>query len=289
MESLDSALKALRVDALSIRLDCDEPWLREHSDRFALCGVHLATDAEIDKFGYLENAVVPNPAVPLDPFRLAALSDFLAVEETHEGLCLRFGKTDLDEPAIDAILREAAEPGFTPHHGADHRIGGFTGRLIDVLRAEPGSTTTTVLDPRITQFSEDRQGNWMGMHYDNALTKDRKGERFGAGVRLDWSDRRLLCNVGPGPRHLVVALTMTALHLAERVSPGDLEFIPDSRRLQALLRDDQDAVDSVVCLVCTLDPGDFAVFPAGVAIHDGSMAGLDRPSRAIVLGGRFPR
>lgn len=289
MHCADRLLKNLEIDADSIRLDCRAEWFRDHLERFAVCGVHLATEHEVADLGYLEDAIIPNRALPLEPHHLDLLTPFLADGDTQEGLCVSFGEADLNAPVVSRMLQEASGPGFQPHLGRVHTLGPFQGRLIDVLTAEPNTMTTTVLDRRIQHYSERRQGTWVGMHYDNALTEDGHGERFPRKTRVDLADRRLLFNTGPGPRRLVVALAMSAVSLSEKVRPGDELNIPDTRQLRSYLREDPAAVESTTCLVTTLKPGEYIVFPAGVAIHDGSMDGFQESSSAIVLGGRFPR
>ena len=285
VEPAEQLLSLLCVDEQSIRLDCEAQWL----SRLLICGVHLADDVEVAELGYLEDAIIPDPPLPLGPEQAVLLEPFLAERRTAKGLCVGFGQIPLDEPAVADMLAEAKRPDFTPHYGEIHALGEFKGRLIDVLAAQPGTRTTTVLDPRIQQYSESRSGGWGGMHYDNALTKDGAGERFAIGVRVETADRRVLYNTGPGPRHLVVALNMTAVHLSDRVKPGDAGYVPDSSQLRTFLHDNPAEVGKIVCVVVTLAPGEYVLFPAGVAIHDGSMYGCPDVSHAIVLGGKFPR
>jgi hypothetical protein len=249
----------------------------------------LATASEIAADGYLEDAVVPNRALPVEPEHLDLLRPYLADVDTPSGLCLGFGAAAVPKPMLERVRKEAGDKDFQPHHGSHYVVDSFKGRLVDVLTAQPGSMTTTRLDPRIAHYSETRKGDKVGMHYDNALTSSGTGERFPAAVRVDAADRRLLYNIGPGARRLVVALNLTAPELSERVRPGDDRNIPDSRQLQTYLRAHPSEVESVVCLVTTLYPGDYAVFPAGIAIHDGSMDGCTEESSAIVLAGKFPR
>ena len=287
MQSAESLLHALRLDELSIRLDCTGQQLSEQCDRFSVCGIRLATEFDVLKSGYLEDAVVPEHALPLEPADLAGLSPFLADPATPSGLRIGFGTMPMADPVVARMLNEAGKSGFQPHYGSTYQVGPYEGRLIDVLTADPGTMTTTVLDPRIQQYSETRLGTWMGMHYDNAWTTTGEGERFPAAERIASADRRVLYNAGPGPRRLVTALTLNAVQLSGRVRPDDGRNIPDTRQLQSYLRDNPGEIDSVVCLVTTLSPGDYIVFPAGVVMHDGSMDGLTEQSRAIVLGGRF--
>ena len=249
----------------------------------------MATAGEIAAHGYLENAVVPDRALPVEPGHLDLLRPLLADADTLSGLCLGFGEAAVARPMLERLRKEAGHPEFKPHYGSHYTVGPFGGRLVDVLTAQPGSMTTTRLDPRIAHYSETRRGDKVGMHYDNALTSSGTGERFPAAVRVDAADRRVLYNIGPGPRRLVVALNLTAPELSERVRPGDDRNIPDSRQLQAYLRAHPGEIGSVVCLVIRLDPGDYVVFPAGIAIHDGSMDGCTEESSAVVLAGKFPR
>ena len=289
MRSEERLLKTLCADEYSIRLDWTDQWFSTQASRFSVCGVHLATDREVSGSGYLENAIVPDRPQPLGLSDLSLLSLLLADTDTPSGLCLEIGDFPLPAATLAEILAEAQSADFKPHYGSLRTIGPYEGRLIDVLVAQPNTMTTTVLDPRIRQYSETRRGTWVGMHYDNAWTTSGYGERFQRKDRVQSADRRLLYNVGPGARRLVVALNMTAMHLSEKVRPDDGTNIPDTRQLQTYLRDHPDEVDSVTCLVVTLHPGDYAVFPAGIAIHDGSMDNLSEPSTAIVLGGRFLR
>ena len=285
MESAEHLLASLRVDGQSIRLDCDQQWL----PRLSVCGIRLADEVEARDLGYLEDAIIPEPPQRLGPEQAALLAAFLADADTKSGLCVGLGRIPLDEPAVADMLAEAKRPDFRPHYGSVQMLGDFKGRLIDVLTAQPNVQTTTLLDPRIQQYSDVRQGGRVGMHYDNALISGDIGERFPIGVRVEAADRRVLYNAGPGPRHLVVALNLTALHLADRVKPGDDGYIPDSAQLRTFLRDNPTEISKVVCIVATLAPGEYILFPAGIAIHDGSMYGCPDVSHAIVLGGKFPR
>lgn len=275
------------VDEYTIRLDCTAQWLSEHRQRFSVCGVRLATEHDVSATGYLEGAVIPQFAESLTPADLDLLTAFLADADTPTGLRLEFGEARLPDGTLAQILEEAQNPDFQPHYGSTYAVGPYKGRLIDVLTAQPNTLTTTKLDPRIPRYSETRSATWVGMHYDNALTTSGQGERFPAAMRVAEADRRVLYNIGPGPRRLVVALTVTAVHLAEKVRPGDGEHIPDSRQLLTYLNTNPNEIESVLCLVVTLPPGSFIVFPAGVAMHDGSMDGLPEPSSAVVLGGKF--
>lgn len=289
MRSAAELLAPLVPDDRTIRLDCTERHLLELLPRLSVCGVHLATDAEVADLGFKENSIVPDDPAPLSAEDVARLRPFLADRGTPPGLCLGFGRVRGTDPVIADILAEAARPQFQPHQGSLYALGSHKGRLLGVLTAQPGTRTTTVVDPRLEQYSESRRGTWVGMHYDNSLTKSGEGERFPAGVRVAQTDRRILLNAGPGPRRLVTALTMTALHLSEAVRPGDPEHIPDSSQLQSFLRAHPERVGEITCLVTTQRPGDYLVFPAGVTLHDGSMLGADEKSVAIVLGGRFAR
>ena len=285
MESAEHLLTPLRVDEHSLRLDCAAHLLT----RLSVCGVHLADEREIADLDFMQDAIIPGPDYPIGPGDAGLLAPFLVDRDTPPGLCLGLGEIELSDPAVSEILTEATRPEFKPHYGSIHALGEFKGRLIDVLTARPGTRTTTVIDPRIQQYSELRQGVWVGMHYDNALNGDGVGERFPCAIRVESADRRVLCNIGPGPRRLVLALNLTSLHLSEKVHPGDGENIPDTAQLHAFLRDNPAEISKIVCIVVTLKPGEYVLFPAGIAIHDGSMHECPEVSRAIVLGGRFPR
>jgi hypothetical protein len=289
LKSAENLLSSLAADEKSIRLDCTAQWLREQLPRWSICGVHLAAGAEVTELEFMDDAVVPDAPIPLGADDVGHFSPFLADSETPAGLCLGFGRATGSEETVASILDEAEQPDFQPHYGSIHALSPFKGRLLGVLTAQPGTRTTTVIDPRLKQYSESRRGVWVGMHYDNALTDFGEGERFPSRSRVAEAERRIILNTGPGPRRLVIALNMTALHLSEQVRPGDPDHIPDSKQLQTFLRDRPDVVDQICCLVMTLEPTEYVVFPAGIALHDGSMHGFDQKSVAIVLGGKFPR
>ncbi|MFG3509697.1 hypothetical protein ACGF5F_29820 [Streptomyces sp. NPDC047821] len=288
-DSVDHLLARLRVDDRSIRLDCTPAWLRAHRHRLAVCGVHLATPEEVSHQGFTQDAIVPDA-----PLRVAAghgelIARFVAAPDTPAGLCLGFGRLPDSGRVVADARAEARAPGFAPHHGSRYRLGPHTARLVDVLSAPAGSRTTTVVDPRLKQYSERLHADRVGLHYDNVWTSGGEGERFPRDVRVASADRRVIHNMGPGPRSLVVALTMSSLHLSDRVSPGDGRNIPTTRQLRDFLTGNPDEVEKIVCVVWTIEVGELVVLPAGIALHDGSMEGRRKASDALVFAGHFPR
>ncbi|MEU0181906.1 hypothetical protein ABZ312_12050 [Streptomyces sp. NPDC006207] len=239
--------------------------------------------------GFAEHAIVPDAAVPLTPARLRRLVPSLAGADTPPGLCLGFGRLRDCEGVVAAAAAEARQANFVPHQGSSYRLGLHRARLVDVLRARPGTRTTTVMDPRITQYSESGPARWVGLHYDNTLTEAGEGERYPRGIRVESSEQRVLHNMGPGSRAVVVALNMSALHLSDRVRHGDSGNIPTTAQLREFLVGHPSEVSRIVCLVWTIEVGDLVVLPAGTALHDGSMVGLRMPSNALVFAGQFPR
>ncbi|MFC1413978.1 hypothetical protein ACEZCY_32990 [Streptacidiphilus sp. N1-12] len=289
MDEATRLLAPLRIDAGSLRLDCSSEWLEEHLGRFSVCGVRLADGVEDQAYDYAEDAVVPTDPVPLRSAHLPLLAGFIAGPLTPPGLCVGFAEVALDREPMPEILAEARRPDFRPHDGTVRTLAGHRGRLVGLLSAEPGMRTTTRMDARISQYSEYFPGKLVGMHYDNVLTDRGEGERFSRSVRAQLSDRRGLCNIGPGDRLLVLGLNMTALQLSDRLRPGDGQHVPDTRQLRTLLRNEPSGAAGIVCLVVRLAPGEMAVFPAGNSLHDGSMTGCRLPSEAVVIAGRFPR
>lgn len=289
MNSAENLLGSLSVDDMSIRLDCTERELRESLPHWSVCGVHLAAGAEVTDLGFMPDSLVPEEFLPLDVGHADRMTPFLAALDTPPGLCVGFGRATRDTIPVAGMLAETDRPDFTPLYGSLHELHPFKGRLMAALPARPGTRTTTVIDPRFKQYSESRQGIWVGLHYDNGLTSAGEGERFPAGTRVAEAERRILLNTGPGRRRFVFALNMTALHLSDQVRPGEPDHIPDSRQLLAFLREQPDRVEKITCLVVTMEPGEYVIFPAGIALHDGSMHGIDQESVAVVLNGKFPR
>ena len=288
MRSVERLLRDARADDRSIRLDCTADWLATHAADVSVCGVRVAAENDLAA-GYVRHAIIPTDAQQLTAGDVELLGSFLAAEETPRGLCTEWGRLPLDAPAVRAVLSEAEGPGFRPHHGSVYRWGRFEGRLVDVLTAPPDSLTTTGFDPRIRQYSVTPGGRWVGMHIDNAVSEYGNGERFAHAQRVGAADRRLLCNIGPGVRHLVMALNLTALHVSEHVSPGDADNVPSLRQLWDFLGKEPSRAETTVCIRVRLEPGGYVVFPAGIAIHDGSTLGSSEESRAIVLIGTLPR
>ncbi|WP_405677736.1 hypothetical protein OG239_33415 [Streptomyces sp. NBC_00868] len=288
--SVDAALDSLRVDDRSIRLDCPGGWLRTHRHRLSVCGVHVATPEEVTHGGFAEDAIVPDAPVPLTAGRLRRITPFLADPGTPAGLCVGFGRLNrFHHRVVAAASEEATRPDFVPHHGARYALGPHAGRLVDVLTARGGTRTTTVMDPRIARYSEPAVARWVGMHYDNAWTSQGEGERYPRDVRVARAQRRVIHNLGPGTRSLVFALNMSALHLSDKVSPGDSRNVPTTQQLREFLAGHPDEVSNIVCAVWTTEVGELVVLPAGLALHDGSMEGRRDPSSALVFAGTFPR
>lgn len=289
-DSVDAALGSLHVDDRSIRLDCPGEWLRMQRHRLSVCGVHLATPEEVAHGGFTEHAIVPDAPVPLTTRRSQRITPFLAAPGTPAGLCVGFGRLDRSQRrVVTAASEEAAGPDFIPHYGSRYSLGSHSGRLVDVLTARGGTRTTTVMDPRIAQYSEPTAARWVGMHYDNAWTSQGEGERHPRDVRVACADRRVIHNLGPGARSLVFALNMSALHLSDKASPGDGRNVPSTQQLREFLVEHPAEVLKIVCLVWTTKVGELVVLPAGLALHDGSMEGLRHSSSALVFAGAFPR
>ncbi|MCX4587455.1 hypothetical protein OOK40_31395 [Streptomyces sp. NBC_01481] len=286
---MDTRLTNLCVDDRSIRLDCTSEWLRTHRNRLSVCGIHLATPEEVAHGGFPEHAIVPDAPIPLATEHLEAIMQFVAAPETPAGLCLGFGRLPCSDRLVRDAAEEAAQLDFLPHHGSRYALGPHSGRLVDVLTARPGTRTTTVADPRIERYSESIRTRRVGMHYDNAWTSGGEGERYARSVRVASADRRIIHNMGPGTRSIVVALNMSCLHLSDRVSPGNGEDIPTSKNLRDFLVEHPDEASRIVCLVWTIEVGELVVLPAGIAMHDGSMEGHRDTSRALVFAGKFPR
>ncbi|GAB7109760.1 hypothetical protein JCM4814A_80750 [Streptomyces phaeofaciens JCM 4814] len=289
-DSVDAALGSLHVDDRSIRLDCPGAWLRMHRHRLSVCGVHLATPEEVAHGGFAEHAIVPDAPVPLTTRRSRCITPFLAAPGTPAGLCVGFGRLSRSHHRmVAAASEEATRPDFVPHYGSRYALGSHSGRLVDVLTARGGTRTTTVMDPRIAQYSEPTAARWVGMHYDNAWTSQGEGERYLRDVRVACADRRVIHNLGPGARSLVFALNMSALHLSDKVRPGDSRNVPSTKQLRDFLAEHPAEVLNIVCLVWTTEVGDLVVLPAGLALHDGSMEGHPYSSSALVFAGNFPR
>ncbi|MEU0424548.1 hypothetical protein ABZ235_13165 [Streptomyces canus] len=288
--SVDAALAALHVDDSSIRLDCSGGWLRMHRHRLSVCGVHVATPEEVAHGGFAEHAIVPDAPVPLTTGRLECVTPFLAAPGTPAGLCVGFGRLNRSHHrVVTAASEEATKPDFVPHYGSRYALGPHSGRLVDVLTARGGTRTTTVMDPRIERYSEPAVARWVGMHYDNAWTSQGEGERYPRSVRVACADRRVIHNLGPGARSLIFSLNMSALHLSDKVSPGDSTNIPSTKQLREFLIEHPAEVSKIVCAVWTIEVGDLVVLPAGLALHDGSMEGRRHSSSALVFAGTFPR
>ncbi|MEU3921827.1 hypothetical protein [Streptomyces sp. NPDC029004] len=288
-DSVDTLLAALHVDDRSIRLDCRPAWLRAHWHRLSVCGVHLATSEEVAHQGFRQHAIVPDVPLGLAARHFEPITQYLAASETPAGLCLGFGRLPGSSQLVTDATEETARPGFIPHYGSLYALGPHSGRLVDVLLARASTRTTTVADPRVEQYSESFQAQWVGMHYDNIWTISGEGERFPRDVRVASADRRVIHNLGPGKRSLVVALNMSSLHLSDRVSPGNGRNIPTTKQLRDLLVEHPDEVSRIVCLVWTIEVGDLVVLPAAIALHDGSMEGHQDASHALVFAGHFPR
>ena len=288
-DSLNTRLMALRVDDRSIRLDCTSEWLRTHQNRLSVCGVHLATHDEMARGGFREHAIVPDAPVPLATEHLEAITQFVAAPETPAGLCLGFGRLPSSDQLVADASEEAAKQDFLPHHGSRYALGPYSGRLVDVLPALPGTRTTTVDDPRTARYSESERAHKVGMHLDNAWTRGGEGERYACSVRVASADRRIIHNMGPGNRSIVVALNMSSQYLSDSVSPGNGQHIPTSKNLRDFLAENPDELSRVVCVVWTIEVGDLVVLPAGTAMHDGSMEGHREASHALVFAGSFPR
>ncbi|MDO0917544.1 hypothetical protein QQM39_44190 [Streptomyces sp. DT2A-34] len=287
---MDAALASLRVDDRSIRLDCPGEWLRMHRHRLSVCGVHVATPEEVAHGGFAEHAIVPDAPVPLTTRWFERITPFLAAPETPAGLCVGFGRlSHSHHRVVAAASEEATRPDFVPHYGSRYALGSHSVRLVDVLTARGGTRTTSVMDPRIAPYSEPTVARWVGMHYDNAWTSHGEGERYPRDVRVACADRRVIHNLGPGARSLVFALNMSALHLSDKVSPGDSRNVPSTKQLREFLVEHPAEVLKIVCLVWTAEVGDLVVLPAGLALHDGSMEGRRHSSSALVFAGTFPR
>ena len=204
---------------------------------------------------------------------LEANTQFEAAPETPPGLCLGFGRLPSSDQLVADASEEAAKQDFLPHHGSRYALGPYSGRLVDVLPALPGTRTTTVDDPRTARYSESERAHKVGMHLDNAWTRGGEGERYACSVRVASADRRIIHNMGPGNRSIVVALNMSSQYLSDGVSPGNGQHIPTSRNLRDFLAENPDELSRVVCVVWTIEVGDLVVLPAGTAKHDGSMEG----------------
>jgi hypothetical protein len=290
--SPEQRLENIQIDETTIRLDCTPKWLAQNVGRFAIGGVHLATQTDVDH-GFKPNAVVPNPPIALTSENVGYLAPFCADSQTPPSMCIGFGELPDGEVIARRVIEEAAAPNFRAYYGSTYKLGGYEGRLAEVLQSEPHMLTTIIQDPQIEHDFDPGADNAVGMHYDNAKRMENGVvepiEQFPRSIRAEQAARRLLYNAGPGPRKSIISLTMSALYLSDRAKPGDQSNIPNTRQLREYLARHPEEVQCAAYLAVTVDVGEMLLLPAGNAMHDGSMIGCEQESKLVIFSGRFPR
>ncbi|MGW4384143.1 hypothetical protein [Kitasatospora sp. NPDC004531] len=150
--------------------------------------------------------------------------------------------------------------------------------LLPAISDGPVQFLGTVTSPpgRATTTRNHHTGRLLGIHLDN-------WDRLPY-WRRDRSRRRLCVNLGPGPRYLILGHHDAQL-ITRTVHPDDhATRCPHTDDLRRYIAEGRESA----CIRVRLDPGEAYLAPTELLPHDGSTAGLDRPSSAAFWLGEFP-
>ncbi|MFC5664450.1 hypothetical protein ACFP3U_15835 [Kitasatospora misakiensis] len=132
-----------------------------------------------------------------------------------------------------------------------------------------GDTLTTTVNP-------ENDGLRIGLHLDN-------WDQQTCANRLD-SRRRLMVNLGPAPRYLLIG-EFDATWICRELYPGDhADRYPHTDDVAEFV-----ARWSMECLRIRIDPGEGYVAPTEVLVHDGSTTGITGRSTAAFWLGHLPQ
>ncbi|MEW2618935.1 hypothetical protein [Streptomyces sp. NPDC048106] len=185
-----------------------------------------------------------------------------------------------DATAPDSVLIELVHQPLPDLEPNDLACRLETAVLLDPLNGRwPATLLGCAVGPgnRPTTTEDLATGRRIGLHVDNF-------DRLPYATRHQGR-RRLCLNLGPGPRYLLVGdhdvqEICRALH-SDAALERHYPHTEDIRRYVA-------AGHSLRCLRIRLDPGDGYIAPTEFLPHDGSTAGVDRPSVAAFWLGRSP-
>ncbi|MFI9271896.1 hypothetical protein ACIGXM_14415 [Kitasatospora sp. NPDC052896] len=157
-------------------------------------------------------------------------------------------------------LTELTTDALAPYTAGAHYLGR--------VRKDGGTLTTTV-NRQIEKY--------IGLHVDN-------WDRMSSSERLE-SRPRLMVNLGPGPRWLLVA-SLDGVEVLREVDPDayaeDRSPHTDYGRAY-VARGDQLSVIRV-----RIDPGEGYIAPTELLVHDGSLEGFEEASTGAFWLGHFP-
>jgi hypothetical protein len=138
------------------------------------------------------------------------------------------------------------------------------------VTSSPANALTTTIDPSTGQLE--------GLHPDNH-------DGLPVSRRLTESRRRLVINLGPGARWLLVA-TPDVLDITRALHPGDEQRVPRTNDVREYAVRNPDAL---IVHRLGLEPGEGYVGPSELMVHDGSTYGTDEPSDIAHYLGRWRR
>ncbi|MFJ5066516.1 hypothetical protein ACIQC7_08880 [Kitasatospora sp. NPDC088556] len=222
------------------------------------CHVSGTRLVSTDDWDYDTGAVVPTGDwQPLVPYRAGLLRG--ATDERRMVEIVRF--PDDVFAAIRGVGPEHAGACVLPVAGATYR-GAITCT---------GDALTTTVRP-------ENRGLRIGLHLDN-------WDRQTCATRLD-SRRRIMANLGPYPRYLLVG-EFDAVSICQELYPADCdEQYPHTDDVAAFV-----ARRPMECLRIRIDPGEGYVAPTELLVHDGSTTGIAQgqvvASTAVFWLGRF--
>ncbi|WP_416483437.1 hypothetical protein [Streptomyces sp. CL12] len=186
----------------------------------------------------------------------------------------------VDSATPDSTLIELVHqplPGLAPDDLAGRR------RTAALLEPMDGYRPATLLGcasspgDRLTTTEDHTTGRRIGLHVDNF-------DRLSYSARHQGR-RRLCLNLGPGPRYLLICDHDVQEICRALYADTDLKrHFPHTEDVRRYVV----AGHPLRCLRIRLEPGDGYIAPTEFLPHDGSTAGIDKPSVAAFWLGRSP-
>jgi hypothetical protein len=204
----------------------------------------------------------------------AALERLRATAATPDSALIELVRppTRLADFALEHVTDRTPSQGYVDLPVDIPEVGG---RAYDVtlwtIDAYPGDVLTTTIN------GNDPARRRAGLHPDN-------WDKLPIATRLARSRRRLVINLGPGRRYLLIVFP-DILAMSEALYPGDEKHVPRNDARQYAHR----FPDEVKVHWIAFDAGEAYIAPAELIAHDGSTYGINAESSIASYLGRWPR
>lgn len=248
-------------------------------ERVTISGLHVLTKKEAIKQRYQTGEPALVPMMPSRGLTEEQVRSFTTQDaDSREHLFfLRFGKR-----AVSAIKAYKLQPGtciLPKKRPLIELTPGIKAHLTRITYAEAGELTTAKithgLNPHLENNPNFPEGFYVGVHFDH------EGGLPIATRRA--APRRLIVNLGPGPRYSLLVVPDTALDLSEELHPRDPEYVPRQKELlKHLVQKADEPSNGIHVLWTLLEPGEGYVLPSHTVFHNGSTFNQG-PSRTAVL------